>query len=90
MAHRKAGGRSGGGLHPNVVVAAESGAYAPSEEVEEARNTLAFFHGLDERGETEAELNGKVVDRYEAARAQELIDWAEACAERDALQGSDG
>jgi hypothetical protein len=31
-------------------------------------------------------LDGQVVDRYEAARAEELIDWAAACAEKDAYK----
>ena len=51
---------------------------------EEARRVLAFWHQLDERQEAEGVLNGHIVDRYEAVRAQELIDWGAACAEMDA------
>jgi hypothetical protein len=29
-------------------------------------------------------LDGKPVDRYEAARAAELLDWSQACTEMDA------
>ena len=54
------------------------------DEVDRARRVLALFDQIDARGEVEAELNGETVDAYEAARARELIDWAAACARRDA------
>jgi citrate lyase beta subunit len=56
----------------------------PPEEVAEAEQVLVFWSKLDEAEEAEGVLNGKVVDRYEAARATELLDWAVACAEMDA------
>lgn len=84
VAHRKAGGRSGGGLHPNVVPPQNRGLTPPPEEVDQARRVLAFFQELDEQGETEGMLDGAIVDRYEAARAEELLSWAAACAEKDA------
>jgi citrate lyase subunit beta/citryl-CoA lyase len=86
VAHRKAGSRHGSGLHPNVVAPQNRGLTPPPEEVEEAQRVLAFFRELDERGETQGLLDGKLVDRYEAARAEELIDWAAACAEKDAYK----
>jgi citrate lyase subunit beta/citryl-CoA lyase len=83
-ANRRAGFRSGGGLHPNVVEPQNRGLTPPPEEVEEATRILAYFQELDQRGETEGNLDGRIVDRYEAARAAELIEWSELCAKRDA------
>jgi citrate lyase beta subunit len=56
------------------------------EEVDQAQRIVAFFRQLDERGDAEGMLDGQVVDRYEAARAEELIDWAAACTEKDAYK----
>lgn len=84
VANRKAGFRSGGGLHPNVVEPQNRGLTPPPEEVEQARRVVAYFQELAQRGEVEGELDGQAVDVYEAARAEELIEWADACARRDA------
>ena len=83
-ANRRAGLRSGGGLHPNVVAPQNQGLTPPPEEVEMARRVLEFIGELDREGEVQGELDGRIVDRYEAARAEELIDWAGLCARRDA------
>lgn len=83
-ASRMAGLRSGGGLHPNVVAPQNAGLTPTPAEVGEAREILRFFEELDAAGETEGALNGKTIDRYESARAAELIEWADACALRDA------
>ena len=83
-ASRAAGLRSGGGLHPNVVAPQNAGLTPAPQEVDEARETLRFFAELDAARETVGTLNGRVVDQYEAARAAELIEWADACARRDA------
>jgi citrate lyase beta subunit len=56
----------------------------PAAEVAEAERVLAFWKQLDAEGEAEGTLEGKTVDRYEAARAAELLEWARACAEMDA------
>ncbi len=99
-ANRRLGGRNGHGLHPNVVEPQNRGLTPPPGEVEEAQRVLAFFQELDERGEVEGWLQPPVItseaksleggrrliDRYEAARAQELLDWAAACAEKDAFK----
>ena len=39
---------------------------------------------MDARGEAEGDMDGRTIDKYEAARASELIEWAELCARRDA------
>ena len=83
-ANRRAGLRSGGGLHPNVVAPQNHGLTPPPEEVEMARRVLEFIGELDREGEVQGELDGRIVDRYEAAKAEELIEWAGLCARRDA------
>ena len=83
-ASRKAGLRSGGGLHPNVVAPQNEGLTPTEEEVEHAHRVLDFFAEIDEAGEVEGELDGQIVDAYEAGRALELIEWADLCAQRDA------
>jgi citrate lyase beta subunit len=57
-----------------------------SAEVQEARRILEYFAQLDERGEVEGELDGRLVDKYEAARAAELLEWSELCAQKDAYK----
>jgi citrate lyase subunit beta/citryl-CoA lyase len=84
VATRKVGGRRGSGLHPNVVGPQTRGLTPPPEEVAAAEQVLAFWKTLDDRQEAEGVLNGQTIDRYEAARAAELLDWAAACAEMDA------
>ena len=83
-ANRIAGLRSGGGLHPNVVAPQNEGLTPTAGEVEQAREVLDFFAQLDAAGEAEGDMDGQTVDAYEAARAQELIEWSELCAKRDA------
>ena len=82
-ASRKAGLRSGGGLHPNVVAPQNEGLTPTPKEVEDAHRVLEFFHDLDGRGEAEGDMNGRTIDKYEASRATELIEWADLCARRD-------
>lgn len=84
VANRKAGGRSGFGLHPNVVEPQNRGYTPTPEEVEQAQRILAFYRELDQRGEVAGELGGQRVDVHEAARAEELMEWADACARKDA------
>lgn len=82
-AARKCGFRVGGGLHPNVVEPQTRGFTPPSEEVEEARKVLEQYRTLENSAETWAEIDGKIIDRYEAARARKLLDWSATCAVRD-------
>jgi hypothetical protein len=49
---------------------------------------LEFFAQLDARSEVEGELDGRLVDKYEAARAAELLEWSELCAQKDAHKAS--
>lgn len=83
-ANRKAGLRSGSGLHPNTVEPQNTGLTPTPEEVKEAKRILDYFDQIWERGEVEGELDGRMIDKYEAARAAELIEWSELCAQKDA------
>ena len=79
----KCGFRVGGGLHPNVVEPQNRGFTPTQEEVTEARRVMEQYRALAGTGDTWYETNGSVVDRYEADRARELLEWAEMCRERD-------
>lgn len=70
-------------LHPNRIEPANRGFTPPPNEVEEARRVLAQFEELDYQGEVRGLLNGNVVDRWEAARAVRVIQWADACARKE-------
>ena len=82
-AARRIGIRHGSGLHPNVVEPQVRGFTPPAEEVEDARRTLERYRQLKASGKAWDEIDGRVTDRYEAARAEELLDWARLCADRD-------
>lgn len=83
-ANRQAGLRSGSGLHPNTVEPQNIGLTPTPAEVQEAQRIVAYFAQLDERGEVEGELDGRLVDQYEAARAADLLEWSALCAQKDA------
>jgi citrate lyase subunit beta/citryl-CoA lyase len=87
-ANRKAGLRHGSGLHPNTVEPQNLGLTPTPAEVQDARRVLEFFAQLDARSEVEGELDGRLVDKYEAARAAELLEWSELCAQKDAHKAS--
>ena len=83
-AARKCGFHLGlGGLNPAVVESHNRG-YTPTEaEVRDAHWVLEQYERLIASGETWLEIEGRVIDRYEAARARDTIDWEAACAARD-------
>ena len=82
-AARKCGFRIGGGLHPNVVDSQNRGFSPSEEEVTQAHLVLEEYRELADAGGTWAQVGDKVVDQYEAARAEELIEWDELCRARD-------
>ena len=53
------------------------------EEVDEAHQVLEQYRQLEVSGETWAETDGNIIDRYEAARARKLLAWSKLCAARD-------
>ena len=82
-AARKCGFRVGGGLHPNVVEPQTRGFTPTQGEVEEAHRVLDQYRKLEIARETWAEIDGKIIDRYEATRARKLLEWSDSCARRD-------
>ena len=82
-AARKCGFRVGGGLHPSVVEPQNRGFTPNEEEVADAQKVLEEYRSLVGTGETWSEAQGRVVDKYEADRARELLEWFEMCRERD-------
>jgi citrate lyase subunit beta / citryl-CoA lyase len=83
-ANRKAGLRAGSGLHPNTVEPQNIGLTPTPEEVQEAKRIIDYFDEIWERGEVEGELDGRIIDKYEVARAADLMEWSELCAQKDA------
>ncbi|MDA0264017.1 MAG: aldolase/citrate lyase family protein [Chloroflexi bacterium] len=82
-AARKCGFRVGGGLHPNVVEPQTRGFTPTQEAVDESKQVLEQYRELEVSGETWSEINGRIIDRYEADRARRLLEWAQVCARRD-------
>ena len=87
-AARKCGFRIGGGLHPNVVEPQNRGFMPTDHEVADAHWVLEQYRQLSHSGETwlqtqDATGQSRVIDRYEAARAEELLQWRALCEERD-------
>ena len=82
-AAKQCGLRVGGGLHPNVVEPQNRGLSPTEEEVGDAHWVLDQYRSLSGSSDTWTEVQGRVIDKYEAARAQELLEWAELCRERD-------
>ncbi|MCC6533434.1 MAG: hypothetical protein IT531_12845 [Burkholderiales bacterium] len=73
----------GGGLNPAVVESHNAG-YTPGEEdVRDARWVLEQYRRVIASGETWLEIENRVIDAYEAARARDTIEFAAACRERD-------
>lgn len=83
-ASRRCGFRlGGGGLNPAVVDGHNVGLTPTDEEVRDAHWVIEQYARLEETGDAWMEFEGRVVDRYEAARAAEVLDWAALCAERN-------
>lgn len=83
-AARKCGFRLGlGGLNPAVVESHNRGYTPTEEELRDAHWVLAQYERVAAADEAWLEIDGRVIDRYEAQRARDTIEWAAACAERD-------
>lgn len=87
-ASRKCGFRIGGGLHPYVVEPQNRGFMPTDDEVTDARWVLEEYRQLSPSTETwlqtrDASGHTRVIDRYEAARAEELLQWRTLCEARD-------
>lgn len=73
----------GGGLNPAVVEGHNVGLTPTEDDVRDARWVLEQHHQLAGTGETWQEIDGRIIDGYEAARARDTLEWAALCAERD-------
>ena len=73
----------GGGLNPAVVEGHNVGLTPTADDVSDARWVLGEYRQLEAQSETWIEIEGRVIDRYEAERAREILEWADLCAERD-------
>jgi citrate lyase subunit beta/citryl-CoA lyase len=82
-AARRCGFRLGGGLNPAVVEPQNRGFTPTEEDVKDAHWVLEQYRQLAESSDTWVDIHGRIIDRYEAARAQEVLEWATLCAERN-------
>jgi malyl-CoA/(S)-citramalyl-CoA lyase len=73
-------------LHPNVIEPQNRGFTPTDAEVTDAKRVLERYQAMQRAGKVFEELDGRVIDLYEARRAEELIEWAELCAERNAYK----
>ena len=73
----------GGGLNPAVVEGHTVGLTPTAEDLRDARSVLEQYAALAGTGDTWREIEGRVIDGYEAARARDALEWAELCAARD-------
>ncbi len=73
----------GGGLNPAVVDGHNVGLTPSEDDVRDAHAVLEHYAEIEGTRDTWVEIEGRVIDRYEAARALELLEWARLCAERN-------
>jgi citrate lyase subunit beta/citryl-CoA lyase len=73
----------GGGLNPAVVEGHTVGLTPTAEDVSDAHWVLELYRELAATSDTWREIEGRVIDRYEAARARDTLEWAALCAARD-------
>ena len=73
----------GGGLNPAVVEGHNVGLTPTAEDITDAGWVLEQHRALAAKSETWAEIDGRVIDDYEAERARDTLEWADVCAQRD-------
>lgn len=83
-----AGVRHAGALHPNFIQPLVSGLSATADEIAWAHKVIAEYDRLAGAGESVGTLDGKVIDKYEYDKAKRTLDWAAACAAKDAYKES--
>jgi citrate lyase subunit beta/citryl-CoA lyase len=81
-----AGIHHAGALHPAFIEPLVRGLSPTSEEIAWANTAVAAFDRLAEAGESVGEIDGKVIDKYEHQRARRTLEWAAACAAKDAYK----
>ena len=73
----------GGGLNPAVVDGHNVGLTPTDDDLRDAEWVLARYGELAGTGDTWREIDGRVIDDYEATRARDTLDWAALCAKHD-------
>jgi citrate lyase subunit beta / citryl-CoA lyase len=81
-----AGIHHAGALHPAFIQPLISGLSPTAEEIAWAHEVVTAFDLLASEGESVGTLDGKVIDKYEQAKAIRTLDWAAACAAKDAFK----
>jgi citrate lyase subunit beta/citryl-CoA lyase len=81
-----AGIHHAGALHPAFIQPLVTGLSATEDEVAWARRALEAWERLAEDGESVGQLDGRVIDRFEAEKALRTLEWAAACAAKDAYK----
>jgi len=73
----------GGGLNPAVVAGHTTGLTPTADDVRDAQWVIEQYSRLAATSDTWREVDGRIIDRYEAARARGTLNWAALCAARD-------
>ncbi len=73
----------GGGLNPAVVDGHNAGLTPTADDVRDAHWMLEQYRQLAATSDTWREVEGRVIDRYAAAHAREMLEYAALCAARD-------
>ena len=81
-----AGIHHSGALHPAFIQPLISGLTPTEEEIAWATSVVEAFDALTDAGESVGQVDGKVIDKYEHNTARRTLDWAAACAAKDAYK----
>lgn len=81
-----AGIHHSGALHPAFIQPLIAGLSPTEEEIAWAKAVVEEFDKLTDAGESVGQIDGKIIDKYEHAMAKRTLDWAAACAAKDAYK----
>ena len=81
-----AGIHHSGALHPAFIQPLISGLTPTEDEIAWATTVVEAFDALTDAGESVGQIDGKVIDKYERNTARRTLDWAAACAAKDAYK----
>jgi citrate lyase subunit beta/citryl-CoA lyase len=81
-----AGVHHAGALHPNFIEPLVKGLSPTADEIAWASKVIKAFDELSDAGESVGQIDGKVIDKYENDSAKRTLDWAAACAAKDAYK----
>ena len=81
-----AGIHHAGALHPASIDPLVKGLSPTGDEIAWARKVIDEYEKLLDAGEAVGTLDGKVIDKYEHDAARRTLEWAAACAAKDAYK----